>query len=134
MKNSEGFVYFVQAYSGGSIKIGHASDFQARLSALRSSSPVALRVLGVIASPEARRLEIVLHDLLAELRTHGEWFRPEHLLTDFIADHAAPWPGEDDGPTEAELIWGQEHIGKLLEPILLERGFTPTVAAGVSNL
>lgn len=66
-------VYFVEAVGLDLIKIGVASDVDARFSALQSGSPVPLRLLGTV--PGDRKLERLFHGLFAAHRTHGEWFR-----------------------------------------------------------
>lgn len=49
-----GFVYFVEGLDTGRIKIGRATDFPARVSALRSSSAESLVVLGVMECDNPR--------------------------------------------------------------------------------
>lgn len=80
------WVYFIQATSGGPVKIGTAANVQHRLDGLQTASAEVLQVLGVM---EARaRLEGELHRRFDGLRMLGEWFRPEPELLKFIADNA----------------------------------------------
>jgi hypothetical protein len=82
------FVYFVQAHHHGLIKIGVANDVMARLAALRSASPVKLRLKGVIPSDRAEALEGSIHAQFGHFRSHGEWFHPITPLLDFIRARA----------------------------------------------
>lgn len=67
-------VYFIQGRVTGLIKIGFSRDVASRLEALRSASPDALDVLGVVDGGQA--LERALHARFREFTEHGEWFRP----------------------------------------------------------
>lgn len=78
-------VYFVEAATG-LIKIGVATDPDGRLRALRTMSPVSLRLVLTIPGVGAAG-EIELHRRFAEHRSHGEWFRPAPELTAFIQEH-----------------------------------------------
>lgn len=64
-----GFTYVVGG--GGKIKIGSTTHIPSRLSALESSSPVPLFLLG---QANGKRLEKLLHTMGADHRRHGEWF------------------------------------------------------------
>lgn len=66
-------IYFVSAPNQGLIKIGKATDVNARLSSLRSGSPAELNLLAQVRFfPE---LEKFLHKQLKEHKSHGEWFK-----------------------------------------------------------
>lgn len=65
-------VYFVQARSGGPIKIGTTRDLQRRLASMQAGSPVELVVLATV--PGDSRTENALHKRLTKYRLHGEWF------------------------------------------------------------
>lgn len=65
-------VYFVQAKSGGPIKIGTTANLERRFVVLQSGSPVTLVVIGAV--PGGAMLEAALHRRLANHRLHGEWF------------------------------------------------------------
>lgn len=84
------YIYFVQAQTLGLIKIGFAVDLEARLSAVRCSSPDGVSLLGVcrVSPLTVRQAEGALHAKFAHLRDHGEWFRPERELLMFIDDFA----------------------------------------------
>jgi hypothetical protein len=65
-----GFVYVIEG--AGLYKIGFSATPRRRLAGLQSSSPVELRLVGVIEG--TRSDEAQWHYLLRERRRHGEWF------------------------------------------------------------
>jgi len=73
------FVYFIQAESGGPVKIGHSVDPGQRLSQLQSSSPYKLVIRAVIPGDRAKEREF--HHLFHKQRIRGEWFEPCPLMT-----------------------------------------------------
>lgn len=75
------FVYFVGS-KGGPIKIGKARNVKSRLAGLNTSSPEPLDLLGVMFGVD--QLEKALHARFAHLRMHGEWFRRDQELLEFI--------------------------------------------------
>lgn len=68
-------VYFIQAVSGGLIKIGVAADPVARLAEIQRMCPVPLRILSVLPGV-GQPGEAALHRRFAAARRHGEWFEP----------------------------------------------------------
>jgi len=78
-----GFVYFIQGAPGGNIKIGWALSPERRRSELQCGSPIPLSILASV--PGTRELESEHHSRFAHLREHGEWFRPEPELLEYIA-------------------------------------------------
>lgn len=79
-----GHVYFIQAASGGPIKIGRAIDIDRRLVQLQTASPEPLIVLAVIENGGHAK-ERELHKQFAEYRLQGEWFMPCEELISFIS-------------------------------------------------
>jgi len=71
-------VYFIQAESGGLVKIGIASNLKSRFQGIQNMCPVKLRVLGWMEGYV--ELERQLHQRYSALRMHGEWFRWEEPL------------------------------------------------------
>jgi hypothetical protein len=68
------YVYFIEA-DNGLVKIGKTKNVRLRISSLRSSSPIPLRLLHVIdCNGNATRIEKYFHDLYKSKRRHGEWF------------------------------------------------------------
>lgn len=75
-----GWTYFVRV--NDAIKIGSASNFKDRLSALQTAHEKPLDVLAVL--PAALVDEYKTHQLFAHLRIRGEWFRVDRELLYFI--------------------------------------------------
>lgn len=73
-------IYFIRG--GDLIKIGRTNDLRGRLSNLQIGSPTPLEVLLVLA--DTGPLEKVLHRRFAKARAHGEWFRAEKKLLEYI--------------------------------------------------
>lgn len=65
-----GYVYFIAG--GGRIKIGTAKNPLKRFDALKTASPVKLKLLGFY--PGGKRKERTLHLQFWRERRHGEWF------------------------------------------------------------
>lgn len=84
------FVYFIQAVSGGPIKIGVGVDPARRLMALQPGNPERLRIIGVIRDA-GREQERNLHFKFRASRMHGEWFEPSPELLAFIESTALPF-------------------------------------------
>lgn len=80
-------IYFVQAETGGLIKIGRTRHLGRRMQGLRSSCPIPLRALAVIVvdHPEVQVLyERELHDRFVSSRAHCEWFAPTDDLLEVV--------------------------------------------------
>lgn len=86
----EGFVYFIQSYRGGDVKVGWSEDPVARLRALQVGHPDRLVLIGVRHGTVG--LEPKVHDYLASSRVRGEWFRPCDRMRDLLtrAESALP--------------------------------------------
>jgi hypothetical protein len=68
-------VYFIQAETGGPIKIGFAETLKRRLRTLQCATPDRLKVLASVDAPATA--ERTLHRLLRRWRLRGEWFKDE---------------------------------------------------------
>lgn len=79
-------VYFVVADAVKMVKIGVTTNLRERLSAIRTSSPVSVRVAGFVLGGRKteRRIQLSFH----EHHSHGEWFRLEGRLAEFVQEHA----------------------------------------------
>lgn len=91
-----GYIYFIACEPLEAVKIGYTSKNPfARLSALQTGSPAILKMLCFVegTQDEERRL----HETFAPLGIHGEWFRCDCTLQDFV------WylMKHEDGPREA---------------------------------
>jgi hypothetical protein len=81
-------VYFIQAVTGGPVKIGYTrGSLGARLSQLQSGNPEELRVIGVRRG--GRDLERELHQRLRHCHVRGEWFALSELLLATITSDAS---------------------------------------------
>jgi hypothetical protein len=88
------WVYFVQCEpSPCLIKIGHSHDVKARLVSLQNSSPIQLKLIGLVQGPAGT--EFALHKIFDKFRVIGEWFTPNEQLASVIA--ALPRGGSLEG-------------------------------------
>ena len=68
--------------ASGLVKIGMTRNLEQRIKALRTMSPVPLRLLAApVCHPIA---EMALHEMLKEQRSHGEWFKMDGAVLDAI--------------------------------------------------
>lgn len=78
-----GIIYFVEPVDlDGPIKIGFSQQAEARLGALSSASPIALRLIGALHASNDD--EQFLHRCFADAHSHGEWFYATDLLRSTI--------------------------------------------------
>lgn len=78
-------IYFVRPVgSEGPVKIGYSALPARRLSALMTWSPYPLEI--VVTIPGTPALERNIHDCLADLHTHREWFRSDPRLSRLMQD------------------------------------------------
>jgi len=70
----EQFVYVIQVGNDGPVKVGIATDPQARLEQLQTANPFPLRLLATFSGGAS--LEREIHKRLAIHRMNGEWFHP----------------------------------------------------------
>jgi hypothetical protein len=75
-------VYFVRG--ANLIKIGRTESIEARLLALRGSSPVPLSLVAAVYETALGLTEIDLHKRFRHLRDHGEWYHIQPELIEFI--------------------------------------------------
>jgi hypothetical protein len=93
-------VYFVQDLSGGLIKIGHTGNWRKRAQALCTGNGSPLVLLALIRRG-GRKMEKALHVRFAHLRHHGEWFRPEPDLLQYVLDIIRTAPRSRPAPRRA---------------------------------
>lgn len=83
---SKTYVYFVKRTDFEVVKIGRSNNPLGRFSSLKTSSPVALELIGFM--PEVPGLtEAELHERFAEDRTNGEWFRLSTPICALLKEH-----------------------------------------------
>lgn len=90
-RSCDGFIYFA-TIGTGTVKIGFAKNVAGRIAIMQSDSPFPVTLLGVV--PGSRADERKLHELFAEERERGEWFRGTDEL--LLAVHGMVDLFEDD--------------------------------------
>jgi hypothetical protein len=75
-------LYAIQMGDDGPVKIGIATKPWERLATLQTASPARLR--GLAAWPGSVEKEAALHEIFAEDRLEGEWFKPSPELITFV--------------------------------------------------
>jgi hypothetical protein len=75
-------LYVVEAPRAGRVKIGISMDPERRRRDLQAASPESLTLVATMDGSYAD--EMVLHERFAEYREHGEWFRLEGALAEWI--------------------------------------------------
>lgn len=76
-------VYFIRNTFDGSIKVGYSLDPEARLRQLQTASPHRLEIVATIEGGATEEGQI--HEVLAEFRMEGEWFRSTTASRTLIA-------------------------------------------------
>lgn len=76
------WVYFLRA--GDFVKIGYTTDLASRLKRLQTGSPHELRLLVLL--PGTKYDEATFHRRFGSLRAHGEWFKLDGALLDFLSE------------------------------------------------
>ena len=86
------WVYFILAPDVDLVKIGHTHSRypERRLHEIQGMCPVVLKRLAIM--PGSWDDEQELHRKFAAYRSHGEWFRFEIEIIDFVREHGRPWP------------------------------------------
>jgi len=78
------YVYFAYAVGTDRIKIGQSVNPEKRMDELQIACPYKLLLDLVIELPT--RYEGILHEIFDKYRLHGEWFKMEGDLLDFISN------------------------------------------------
>lgn len=109
--NDQGTVYVVQA--GEHFKIGWTTSLEARINALRTGSPLPLRLIGTCSG--GRDLEREWHKEFEPYCTNGEWFR---LTEQHLEDLARRL---DDGPRDLPPLRHRRYERGSVHPLLQVR-------------
>lgn len=75
--------YFIEADGTPFVKIGRSFSAESRIESMQVGCPHTLRVLCVVTTAES-----TLHQLFADSRVNGEWFRRTRLMDQMI-QHAS---------------------------------------------
>lgn len=81
--NDVGVIYFIYAPDAKAVKIGFTTHLKQRLHKLQSTSPCKLELLAQVQG--TFRTEQTIHAVFHDYRLHGEWFRSDKVVLDFIA-------------------------------------------------
>jgi hypothetical protein len=88
VNNWEWFIYIVKENSTCNIKIGFGKTVRKRLSEIQVGNPRKLSIIYEEAfetQEEARKIEKLLHDLLAPRSLYGEWFEYRQSQDEMIS-------------------------------------------------
>lgn len=69
-----GFVYAVKQRDGTLVKIGKATNADARTNAIANSAPFPTDMIGSVETEDMSLLEVAIHKHFKHRRTNGEWF------------------------------------------------------------
>lgn len=94
----DGYVYFLQGFGGGPIKIGYSANPRGRFRAIQGSNPEPLDLVATI--PGSRNSEREWHEMFSADRLHGEWFKPSRSLCAVIEALVNPDLGD---PNHVEI-------------------------------
>lgn len=90
----EGVIYFVRAIGADAVKVGFSGDLPARLAKLQFTSPLKLELIKSV--PATLGMEQTLLNVLNQYQIHGEWFRADPLLLEFIESIPTDRPFSSD--------------------------------------
>lgn len=82
LRNNMAWTYFVGSREHNIVKIGVTTRLKARMSSLRNSSPVPVKLFAVAYGWPG--IEDALHERFKEHRKHGEWFEIASEIDDCI--------------------------------------------------
>ena len=72
------FLYAIRSGSTSAVKIGITNDVQSRMKKMQTNNPLPLRLVTMIAIPEAANAERHIHQYCARYHIRGEWFDIDH--------------------------------------------------------
>lgn len=78
------YVYFILARDARLVKIGISDNPSYRITALQTASPLPLELLGSFRGSIGDERDV--HEMLAPIRQHGEWFAVCDWLRDVVGD------------------------------------------------
>jgi hypothetical protein len=84
-------IYFIEAQ--GMVKIGVSNNPRKRLLALATGCPVQCTLVGIV--PGDRSEEASIHERFKSHRVHGEWFRFDRPINDYLRENALHLTSEE---------------------------------------
>ena len=79
-------IYFIETQ--GMVKIGHSVDPFIRFKSLATGCPTKCSLIGVVEG--TLKDEKALHRQFSQFHSHGEWFRFEQPINDYLRKNAVP--------------------------------------------
>lgn len=76
------WIYFIQASTGGPVKIGRSRTPKIRLQEIQKWHPSKLHIVAMFLGSD--HMELDLHKALAAYRDRGEWFHPCGLVAEVV--------------------------------------------------
>ena len=121
---SVGALYFIQAGSGGFVKIGWSNKPEGRLPTLQCGNPIQLTIVRTV--PHAgRKAEAWAHRKFAEFWVRGEWFRFTEEMLSWIPVRIDPPPKPKRllaiKPKYAPIMPGPVNVRKIRDHLNLSR-------------
>lgn len=98
----DGYVYFIHASLGNTVKIGYSTDPEDRLSHLQSAHARELKLLGVLEGN--RKMEKQLHRAFRGYRIRGEHFRMTGAVLAFINQEVVEKPIAERNSTKLRYV------------------------------
>lgn len=98
---AEYYIYFAEA-TNGLVKIGLTKNMPSRLRALRTMSPIPVRLLHAVScdGKHPHIVEADFHSRFAKQRHHGEWFKLTKIQKkEIMGIESIDIPREKDEPT-----------------------------------
>ena len=95
-------IYFIQVRGDGPVKIGYALNPEKRFQEVQTCNHDKLTLLHVV--PGAYSLETKIHNHLKKYNIHGEWFRSDPKVMEYIQNINLP-DYETDGIHSWAVLW-----------------------------
>lgn len=106
-----GWVYFIQRWSGGPIKVGYSAAPDSRYRTLQTAHAAPLRMLLCVRGDKAD--EAAAHAFLAKDRASGEWFHPHQAARRLLAAWGGPRLSPDGGTIDGVPRWSGKRTGRV---------------------
>lgn len=84
--SDDAFVCYFAGDANGAVKIGSSCNVRRRLEELQKHNSMPIRLLAAFDGGEAT--EAYYHGRFRQLRLHGEWFRIDGKLSQFLRGHS----------------------------------------------
>jgi hypothetical protein len=106
------YVYCIQIKDFDLFKVGYSNNVKKRLVALQTAIPFDLEIISLIRcqdSNNARRIEDIIHEYIAEYHYRGEWFKmPKEKILYVFKKHNPNYPTENMSRLSNALTYSQD--------------------------